>query len=275
MDFGEKLRQLRQERQFNQPELAQQLGIEQSYLSKLENSKSLPSADVLQRLLNVFDLTLEAFLQGIDDKVIQEQLRAIPNIATHIRQRAAQDRRAFQHWLVGSMLNFSLGAALLIAGWATVIFPVTRNEYVSSEIVPKGAAGEVFGSISDYANYAAARLALDLLDTNAVLMPEQRDRIHLEQERITYQLSNLNTPSVLPEHADAGSSFTIDAVEPAELTALAAANISTRATRTYAIANSQQSYLLSPGWLFVPGGFLLTLGFVGFCLQNSIFRNPR
>ncbi len=88
MDYGEKLRQLRQ---LNQPELAQQLGIEQSYLSKLENGKSLPSTDVLQRLLNVLEVSLESSLHGIDDKIVQVQLRTIPNISTHIKQRAVQD----------------------------------------------------------------------------------------------------------------------------------------------------------------------------------------
>ena len=49
MNFGDKIRQLRKDKNFTQPELAEAMGIEQSYLSKLENGKSLPSNDVLAR----------------------------------------------------------------------------------------------------------------------------------------------------------------------------------------------------------------------------------
>ena len=58
MQFGEKLRSLRKNKDLTQPELAEVIGIEQSYLSKLENGKSLPSNDVLNRILDVFSLTV-------------------------------------------------------------------------------------------------------------------------------------------------------------------------------------------------------------------------
>jgi len=43
MNFGERIKQLRTERNMTQPQLAEAIGIEQSYLSKLENDKSVPS----------------------------------------------------------------------------------------------------------------------------------------------------------------------------------------------------------------------------------------
>ncbi|MEQ8954557.1 MAG: helix-turn-helix transcriptional regulator, partial [Gammaproteobacteria bacterium] len=51
MNFGEKLRLLRTEKGWHQPELAEKLGIEQSYLSKLENGHSLPSGEILDNVL--------------------------------------------------------------------------------------------------------------------------------------------------------------------------------------------------------------------------------
>ena len=50
MQFGEKLKQLRQERNLTQPDLADKLGIEQSWLSKLENDKCHPSSELLGKL---------------------------------------------------------------------------------------------------------------------------------------------------------------------------------------------------------------------------------
>jgi len=43
MNFGERIKQLRTARNMTQPQLAEAIGIEQSYLSKLENDKSVPS----------------------------------------------------------------------------------------------------------------------------------------------------------------------------------------------------------------------------------------
>ncbi len=40
MRFGEKLKELRNEKEWTQPEMAEAIGIEQSYWSKLENGKS-------------------------------------------------------------------------------------------------------------------------------------------------------------------------------------------------------------------------------------------
>ena len=56
MKFGEKLKVLRHDRGLTQPEMAEAIGIEQSYLSKLENDKSLPSEDTFVRILEVFGL---------------------------------------------------------------------------------------------------------------------------------------------------------------------------------------------------------------------------
>lgn len=43
MNFGEKLKRIRTEKNLTQPRFAEAIGIEQSYLSKLENDKSQPS----------------------------------------------------------------------------------------------------------------------------------------------------------------------------------------------------------------------------------------
>jgi transcriptional regulator with XRE-family HTH domain len=42
MTFGERLRQLRRERQMNQRALAERAGIDFTYLSKLENGRMAP-----------------------------------------------------------------------------------------------------------------------------------------------------------------------------------------------------------------------------------------
>jgi transcriptional regulator with XRE-family HTH domain len=52
MNFGERLKQIRTEKGLTQPQFAQLAGIEQSYLSKLENDKSVPSAEMFTTILS-------------------------------------------------------------------------------------------------------------------------------------------------------------------------------------------------------------------------------
>ena len=51
MTLGEQLKKLRNAKDLSQPDLANIAGIEQSYLSKLENDKSIPSNDISRKLL--------------------------------------------------------------------------------------------------------------------------------------------------------------------------------------------------------------------------------
>ena len=66
MNFGDRIRQLRIDKNLTQPELAAAMGIEQSYLSKLENGKSLPSNDMLQRILDVFGTDVGDLVDDLD-----------------------------------------------------------------------------------------------------------------------------------------------------------------------------------------------------------------
>jgi transcriptional regulator with XRE-family HTH domain len=70
VNFGEKVRQLRAERNLTQPQLAQLIGIEQSYLSKLENDKSIPSADIFQAIQLALSIDVATFLEGVDEKQV-------------------------------------------------------------------------------------------------------------------------------------------------------------------------------------------------------------
>ena len=80
MTLGEKIKQLRQEKGLSQPELAAEAGIEQSYLSKLENDKSLPSNDILRKILAAFQVSLNDF---VTDELVQKdmlRLKQIPDV---------------------------------------------------------------------------------------------------------------------------------------------------------------------------------------------------
>ena len=65
-------------RDLTQPDAAAAMGIEQSNLSKLDNDKSLPSSDVLNRILDVFELEIGGLVSDLSQGA-RNQLRQLPD----------------------------------------------------------------------------------------------------------------------------------------------------------------------------------------------------
>ena len=63
MNFGERLRQLRLDRKINQRDLAAQVGIDFTYLSKIENGRMAPpAAGTIARLAHALDMHADELL---------------------------------------------------------------------------------------------------------------------------------------------------------------------------------------------------------------------
>lgn len=66
MSVGENLRRWRHQRELTQPVLAERAGIEQSYLSKIENGRARPSDAVLERLATALNVDIALLLEPED-----------------------------------------------------------------------------------------------------------------------------------------------------------------------------------------------------------------
>ncbi len=64
--FGEKLRRLRQRQGLSQTELGQQLGVQQSYVGKLERGEKTPNVAMLGKIAALFQVSFDRLL---DDEV--------------------------------------------------------------------------------------------------------------------------------------------------------------------------------------------------------------
>jgi transcriptional regulator with XRE-family HTH domain len=87
---GQRIRQHRQERNLTQTELARQIGIQQSDLSRMEKGEYRVSLDVLFRLLQVFEMSSGEFFgdlaqQGLTSReaALLESFRALPREEQH------------------------------------------------------------------------------------------------------------------------------------------------------------------------------------------------
>ena len=143
MNFGERLRQLRNDKDLTQPELAEAMGIEQSYLSKLENDKSLPSNDVLNRILDVFGIEVGDLVNDLDQGT-RNQLRQIPDVADHFNRQKQLLIGNRQRWLLVSALLLSFGISLIYAGNVHLFFSDIVYQYKSHGVVFDGESKEIF-----------------------------------------------------------------------------------------------------------------------------------
>ncbi|PHS22350.1 MAG: hypothetical protein COA85_11730 [Robiginitomaculum sp.] len=137
MLLGEKLKNLRAVHDWTQPELAAKANIEQSYLSRLENGKGLPSAEVLDRFLGVFELTPAEFLADDTNGQMAAQLAALPQIAKAASAQKRAHYRKQRAWIIVSVTSIAL--SFLFGGVAenAVVFPDRLYRYVSRGVVPE------------------------------------------------------------------------------------------------------------------------------------------
>lgn len=144
MNFGEKLKQIRAERGQTQPQFAEALGIEQSYLSKLENDKSVPSAEMFSTVLSGLDMDAATFLVDIDKDVLATTLRHIPAVQQFNSNVVAVQVHSEKKWLFGCALAWILGFALMLAANDGILFSNKVYQYSSPGVVLPGEAENIF-----------------------------------------------------------------------------------------------------------------------------------
>jgi len=144
MNFGERLKQLRTDKGLTQPQFAQLAGIEQSYLSKLENDKSVPSADMFSTLLSALEMDAPTFLQDVDQGVLTTTLRHIPAVTQFTQGEVRDQLSRTKRWLFGSAAAWILGFALMLAANDGIFFSNKLYKYSSPGVIRPGEAENIF-----------------------------------------------------------------------------------------------------------------------------------
>ena len=65
-----RIKTLRKEKGFTQPQMAEKLNIDQSTYARLEQGETNSWAQHLEKLLNIFEVTPEKFFEGIETNVV-------------------------------------------------------------------------------------------------------------------------------------------------------------------------------------------------------------
>jgi transcriptional regulator with XRE-family HTH domain len=242
VNFGEKVKQLRAERNLTQPQLAQAIGIEQSYLSKLENDKSVPSADIFQAILRAFAIDVGTFLDGVDDRVVHRDLRQIPEVANHVNSAATIKIHNIKKWLYASAVACVMGLTLVVTGYRGLLFPTEQYSYFSPGVVLPGEPSNIF-DIHD-------GLIMNRFHAGEITLKDRSRLVEEFSKRVQRQYL------LLDEFR--GQGFTM--------------NVRGGGTRTYNFSRGHTAERAQNRWLMLAGTLLTVGGIFGFLVEQRLRR---
>ena len=172
MNFGARLKQIRTDKNLTQPQLAELIGIEQSYLSKLENDKSQPSAEMFGNIIKALGMAPESFLAELDPPT-QAALGHIPEVSQFREGIKARRVHHARRYIFGAAAAAALGFALMLAANDGIFFPKYQYKYVSKGVILAGEGENIF---EQYRMIQGMRMAARSIS------PEEMSRLTAEFE---------------------------------------------------------------------------------------------
>lgn len=151
MKFGDYLKHKRAQRGWTQPEAAARAKIEQSYLSKLENSKSIPSSDIYHRLVDAYGIDAQE-MAGVLFPAELDRLREIDALRDLLLERSRADIETPRRLLIAGLAALMIGGGFVGFSQIEPARILTQYTYQSTGVIaanapadteiPPGAPGE-------------------------------------------------------------------------------------------------------------------------------------
>lgn len=138
MKFGDYLRQQRAERGWTQPEAAARAKIEQSYLSKLENNKSIPSGDIYARLVQAYGIDAQE-MAGVLFPAELDRLREIDSLRDLLLQRSRADIETPRRLLLAGLVALMIGGGFVGFSQLEPERTLTQYSYQSTGVIAANA----------------------------------------------------------------------------------------------------------------------------------------
>lgn len=138
MKLGEKIKLLRTERELTQPELSHKAGIEQSYLSKLENDKAVPSFDIINRIAMALESTGIEIIDTLSQSYVEDNLSHIPEVAAEYAVIKKKRESVLKKRFIFAALLIIIGIGSVLIGQGNILYPETGNKYQSMGVIKQG-----------------------------------------------------------------------------------------------------------------------------------------
>jgi len=127
MNLGENIYRLRSEKKMSQGDLADALDVSRQSVSKWENNNAVPDLDKLLKMAELFDVTLDALVKGMDTPTVTQEPQPQILIIEHNRISAQR--------IIGIILVCFGILILLMALWATSLSAVLSCMLVSVPVL--------------------------------------------------------------------------------------------------------------------------------------------
>lgn len=102
--IGNQLKMLRKSKGLTTQQLANDVNVSQSYISRFENSRAIPDIDMLERLLKALDSDLASFfssdLQDVPEDLIL-LMNTVKTLSPEARIKLNEFLKLMQDWLYG------------------------------------------------------------------------------------------------------------------------------------------------------------------------------
>jgi transcriptional regulator with XRE-family HTH domain len=242
MTLGDQLKKLRADKGLSQPELAELANIEQSYLSKLENDKSLPSNEVFRKLLRAFSLSVAQLLEPLDTSYIKNNLLVISDIEQLYQQASAKKLNQQRNLLYIASSLIVVAVTLFYIGYAKQVFNETIYEYSSKGVVLAGEPSNIF------------RYWRDLIDS--------KDRNEKDEKMRQMKVTMAQRSDVLIKMTFENKGYSFE--EEVE-----------GGRRFFRKTKHEKQLRAINAWLQVLGVLLFSCGIMGFILERRLFNLSR
>ena len=236
MTLGQQIKKIRMEQDLSQPMLAEAIGIEQSYLSKLENDKSIPSNDIFRKLLSGLGLSIEQLLEKLERSYIVAELCQIPDVEHWLSKKQHSQQKFSRRLLLLSSALIAFATTFFYVGFSQVLFSTTQHEYFSEGIIKQGEPFDYFESGAFFSAH-----------------PD-------DHEKVRHEVRQRRNPSEIKTFDLQGSSFMLD-VEGGK--------------RRYVYARDSDVTRIENGILQIAGVFMFACGILGFVLERRFVQLNR
>jgi len=145
MKFGDFLRDQRQSKSWTQPQAADKIGIEQSYLSKLETGKAIPGEEIFNKLAEAYGFDIDTMGRTLLSGDLAK-LKDIKAVQEYVTTRERSDRTNTRKWLIGGLLLLGLGAAITSYQIHRPRY-ITVYEYTSKGVIKDGESDYLFAEM--------------------------------------------------------------------------------------------------------------------------------
>lgn len=130
--LGENLKTLRKQKGYSQETLAEQLNVVRQTVSKWEKGYSVPDAEMLERIANIFEVPVTALLgnsvpEGKDASEIDEVVKQLAILNEQMAKQSRNRKRMCKIILISSVIILLVVVIIPLAA-AIVAFPLYSSE---------------------------------------------------------------------------------------------------------------------------------------------------